>query len=197
MSEMLNAAFLQFRELLQEAHDADELEPTAMTVASADLDGRISARTVLLKDLDDRGFVFYTNYHSNKGRQLLSNPRAALLFLWKAVRRQVQVKVEGTVEQVSVRDADAYFASRARQSQLGAWASEQSQPLRDRQQLFDRLAAYEQQYVGREVPRPPHWSGFRVVPDMLEFWYGGESRLHDRHRYSLVGEHWQQQLLSP
>jgi pyridoxamine 5'-phosphate oxidase len=186
-----------FQALLQEATAAGELEPTAMTVASADLDGRISARTVLLKDVDARGFVFYTNYASNKGRQLQTNPRAACLFLWKALRNQVQVKIEGQVESVSDQEADAYFASRPRGSQIGAWASLQSQALDQRSRLTDRIAALEQQYQDQTVPRPPHWSGFRVLPDMIEFWYGKEFRLHERQRHQWLDGCWQQQLLYP
>jgi pyridoxamine 5'-phosphate oxidase len=186
-----------FNDLLQEASAAGELEPTAMTVASADLDGRISARTVLLKEVDARGFVFYTNFESNKGRQLQSNPRAACLFLWKALRNQVQVKIEGQVETVSAEEADAYFASRPRGSQIGAWASKQSEFLDRRETLTDRIAELELQYRDQAVPRPPHWSGFRVLPDMIEFWYGKEFRLHERQRHQWLDGRWQQQLLYP
>jgi pyridoxamine 5'-phosphate oxidase len=186
-----------FKTLLQEASDAGELEPTAMTLASADVDGRISARTVLLKDVDARGFVFYTNTTSNKGRQLTSNPRAACLFLWKALRKQVQVKIEGVVEAVTAEEADAYFATRPRGSQIGAWASLQSQPLDQRSTLTDRIDALEEKYRNRQVPRPPHWSGFRVLPDMIEFWYGKEFRLHERHRHHYINGRWQEQLLYP
>jgi pyridoxamine 5'-phosphate oxidase len=186
-----------FQALLQEATAAGELEPTAMTVASADLDGRISARTVLLKELDARGFVFYTNTTSNKGRQLNSNPRAACLFLWKALRNQVQVKIEGIVEAVTPAEADAYFATRPRGSQIGAWASLQSQALDQRSTLSARISSFEETYAEQTVPRPPHWSGFRVLPDMIEFWYGKEFRLHERHRHSLINGQWQQQLLYP
>jgi len=168
-----------------------------MTLASAGPDGRISARTVLLKALDCDGFVFYTNTQSNKGRQLGANPNAALNFLWKTLANQVQVKVEGRVEAVSSADADSYFASRNRLSQLGAWASQQSQTLNSRQELLDRLAALELQYEGQPVPRPAHWSGFRVLPDMIEFWFGEPGRLHVRERFELINGEWQLRLLNP
>lgn len=189
--------FDRFRDLLSQAGVAGDPEPTAMTLASASPDGRISARTVLLKALDCDGFVFYTNTQSNKGRQLDANPNAALNFLWKTLANQVQVKVEGRVEAVSSADADSYFASRNRLSQLGAWASQQSQTLNSRQELLDRLAALELQYAGQPVPRPAHWSGFRVLPDMIEFWFGEPGRLHVRERFELINGEWQLRLLNP
>jgi len=189
--------FDRFRDLLSQAGVAGDPEPTAMTLASASPDGRISARTVLLKALDCDGFVFYTNTQSNKGRQLDANPNAALNFLWKTLANQVQVKVEGRVEAVSSADADGYFASRNRLSQLGAWASQQSQTLNSRQELLDRLAALELQYAGQPVPRPAHWSGFRVLPDMIEFWFGEPGRLHVRERFELINGEWQLRLLNP
>lgn len=189
--------FDRFRDLLSQAGVAGDPEPTAMTLASASPDGRISARTVLLKALDCDGFVFYTNTQSNKGRQLGANPNAALNFLWKTLANQVQVKVEGRVEAVSSADADSYFASRNRLSQLGAWASQQSQTLNSRQELLDRLAALELQYAGQPVPRPAHWSGFRVLPDMIEFWFGEPGRLHVRERFELINGEWQLRLLNP
>jgi len=189
--------FDRFRDLLSQAGVAGDPEPTAMTLASASPDGRISARTVLLKALDCDGFVFYTNTQSNKGRQLGANPNAALNFLWKTLANQVQVKVEGRVEAVSSADADGYFASRNRLSQLGAWASQQSQTLNSRQELLDRLAALELQYAGQPVPRPAHWSGFRVLPDMIEFWFGEPGRLHVRERFELINGEWQLRLLNP
>lgn len=194
---LLFEAFSEFRELIEAASQAGEPEPTAMTLASADPDGRVSARTVLLKELDGRGFVFYTNCESNKGRQLQANQRCALLFLWKTLQRQVQVKVEGRAEAVSHSEADAYFATRPRLSQIGAWASLQSQTLESRDQLLQRVREFEQRFDGQDVPRPPHWSGFRVVPEMIEFWYGGEFRLHERQRYELIDSHWQRRTLYP
>lgn len=190
-------AFSQFRELLAAAMEAGEPEANAMTLASSDPEGRVSARTVLLKELDGRGFVFYTNFESNKGRQLLAHRRCALLFLWKRLRSMVQVKVEGLAEPVSHSEADAYFATRPRLSQIGAWASRQSQTLASREELLARVGEYEKRFEGQDVPRPPHWSGFRVVPEMIEFWYGAEYRLHDRQRYELRDGEWGRRLLFP
>jgi pyridoxamine 5'-phosphate oxidase len=177
--------------------DARDPEPTAMTLATATADGRPSARTVLLKGADARGFVFYTNADSIKGEQLRANPQAALLFLWKALREQVQVKIEGRVERVDDAESDAYFASRPRMSQLGAWASLQSQTMDTREAFDARLADYDREFAGGEVPRPPHWGGFRVVPDMIEFWYGAQFRLHERHRYERIAGEWTRRLLFP
>jgi pyridoxamine 5'-phosphate oxidase len=194
---LLAEAIAEFARLLEAARMQGDPEPTAMILASADPDGRISARTVLLKEVDARGFVFYTNYESNKGRQLQSNPRAALLFLWKSLAQQVQVKVEGRVEQLSHAEADAYFATRPRGSQIGAWASKQSQDLPQRQDLLDRIAQFEQQFAGNPVPRPEHWSGFRVLPDMIEIWHGKPFRLHERTRYECTSGHWAKRELYP
>lgn len=187
----------EFRSLLAEATRSGDPEPTAMTLATSGLDGCISARTVLLKDMDERGFVFYTNFESNKGRQLLANPNAALLFLWKTLRMQVQVKVEGKVAQVSTEEADAYFASRPRESQIGAWASMQSAPLVSREALEERIAQFSEQYSGQEVPRPAYWSGFRLAPSMIEFWFGAPFRLHHRVRHSQSDGQWQSSTLFP
>jgi pyridoxamine 5'-phosphate oxidase len=186
-----------FRALLEEARQAGDPEPTAMTLATADAAGRVSARTVLLKDVDAGGFAFYTNTLSRKGRQLGERPQAALLFLWKTLRRQVQVKVEGRVEPVGAAEADAYFASRPRDSQIGAWASIQSEPLDSRETLLARVAEYGARFEGGPVPRPPHWSGYRVVPDLIEFWYGGEHRLHDRFQHRLEDGAWVERRLYP
>ena len=199
----------EFRALLNAARASGDTEPTAMTVATGGTDGAISARTVLLKDLDTRGFVFYTNYNSNKGQDLQENPRAALLFLWKALRldavclevgldsKQVQVKIEGNVERVSAEEADAYFAQRARDSQIGAWASKQSETLDSRDILQQRIAEFSAKFEGMAVPRPPHWSGFRVLPNVIEFWFGGAYRLHERVRHELVDGVWQSRTLFP
>ncbi len=197
MSDLYAEALVTFRDLLDEARAAGDPEPTAMTVATCDASGRPSARTVLLKDFDDRGFVFYTNFNSRKGQQLRANPQAALLFLWKTLRYQVQAKIEGAVQPVSAAEADAYFASRPRASQIGAWASLQSETLDARATLDARIADLEREFEGREVTRPPHWSGFRVVPDMIEFWYGVPARLHDRHHYERVDGEWTKRLLYP
>ncbi|WP_334132047.1 pyridoxamine 5'-phosphate oxidase [Silanimonas lenta] len=194
---MLAEAIATFRALLAEATAAGDPEPTAMTVATADARGRPSARTVLLKHVDEQGFVFYTNFDSRKGRQLAANPQAALLFLWKTLREQVQVKVEGTVEPVTAAEADAYFASRPRESQIGAWASLQSQTLDSRETLERRIAEFSAKFDGGPVPRPPHWSGFRVVPEMIEFWYGAKFRLHERQRYARIEGRWTKRMLYP
>jgi pyridoxamine 5'-phosphate oxidase len=186
-----------FNALLAEATAAGEPEPTAMVLATADAAARVTARTVLLKDVDARGFVFYTNTESVKGQQLGQRPQAALLFLWKHLRDQVQVRIEGEVEPVGAAEADAYFASRPRESQIGAWASAQSQPLPSRATLEQRVAEYTQRFAGRDVPRPPHWSGYRVRPDRVEFWYGMQHRLHERHEYAWRDGAWQHRLLYP
>jgi pyridoxamine 5'-phosphate oxidase len=186
-----------FNALLAEATAAGEPEPTAMVLATADAAARVTARTVLLKDVDARGFVFYTNTESVKGQQLRQRPQAALLFLWKHLRDHVQVRIEGEVEPVGAAEADAYFASRPRESQIGAWASAQSQPLPSRATLEQRVAEYTQRFAGRDVPRPPHWSGYRVRPDRVEFWYGMQHRLHERHEYAWRDGTWQRQLLYP
>ena len=194
---LLFEAFSHFRDLQERARGAGDPEPTAMTLATANPQGRVSARTVLLKELDGRGFVFYTNFGSNKGQQILAHPQCELLFLWKTLDRQVQVKIEGIAEPVTHCEADAYFAQRPRLSQIGAWASKQSQPLADRAELMARVREFEQRFEGQDVPRPPHWSGFRVVPDMIEFWYGAEYRLHDRLRYQCVDGEWGKRALYP
>lgn len=186
-----------FRSLLREATDAGDPEPTSMTLATADAAGRPSARTVLLKGVDENGFVFFTNYDSRKGEELAANPQAALLFFWKSLRHQVQVRIDGQVEQVSAEESDRYFASRPRMSQMGAWASLQSQTLESRETFEKRLADYEREFAGGEVPRPPHWGGYRVRPRLIEFWYGAEFRLHERHLHEL-GEHgWTVRMLYP
>lgn len=170
-------------------------EPTAMTVASVGADGQPSIRVVLLKSFDRKGFVFYTNYEGRKGAELQANPRAALCFHWPHL--EVQVRVEGDVEQVSAEEADSYFASRARESQLGAWASKQSSPIEREGDLELRMAEYETKFKGVDVPRPPHWSGFRVNPRRIEFWHNRPSRLHLRHLYTKDGSGWKMETLYP
>ena len=176
-------ALATFAELFDAALAAGEPDRTAMTVATATLDARPAARTVLLKHFDARGFVFYTHLDGGKGRELQANPHAALLFHWPRVRHGVQVRIEGAVEIVADAEADAYFATRARGSQLGAWASKQSETLDSREEFMQRLAAVERQFEGRGVPRPPRWTGLRVRPDRIEFWYGADFRLHERQLY--------------
>lgn len=185
----------RFRECLDSAMRADEIEPTAMCLSTLTPEGGVSSRMVLLKDWDEAGFVFYTNLESNKGRQLHANASASLVFHWKSTEQQV--RVEGAAEPVSDEEADAYFASRARGSQLGAWASDQSRPMNGRAELLKRVASVEARYLARPVPRPPHWSGFRVVPTMIEFWYGRTSRLHDRYRFTMTDGAWEKQRLFP
>lgn len=197
MTDLYSEALDTFASLLKEATDGGDPEPTAMTVATADSQGRPAARTVLLKAFDARGFVFYTNYESRKGRQLAENPQAALLFLWKTLREQVQVKIEGGVEPVSLAEADDYFASRPRPSQIGAWASIQSQTLDSRETFEARITAFEAKFEDVDVPRPPHWSGFRLVPERIEFWYGARFRLHERHHYQRVDGRWTKRMLYP
>lgn len=191
----LAEAIERFRELLAQATSTELREPTAMTLATADAAGRPSARTVLLKDVDGRGFVFYTNRDSRKGRALRANPRAALLFFWQPLMRQVEI--EGMIDGVDDAEADAYWATRPRESQLGAWASQQSAPLAGREEYEERLARLREHYQEREVPRPPYWTGFRVVPDRIEFWHEREFRQHDRECYWHDGNHWQWTLLNP
>ena len=170
--------FAWFQRWMTEAEASEPVDPNAMTVATVGPGGRPSARIVLLKGVDPRGFVFYTNTQSRKGSELRDNTLASLLFHWKSLARQI--RIEGTVEAVTAAEADAYYATRARVSRLGAWASEQSRPLSERAELERRLKHYEDQYPGEAIPRPPHWSGYRVVPDRFEFWRDMPYRLHDR-----------------
>lgn len=198
MTDHLQEALRTFAGLFEEAQQAGEVDPTAMVVSSVGADGRPSARAVLLKHYDARGFCFYTNFESRKGEELQVNPHAALTFLWLKVRNQIQIRIEGRVEQVSEAEADAYFASRHRDSRIGAWASEQSRTLPSRETFVQRIAEFERRFEGSDVPRPPHWSGFRVVPDRIEFWYGAQYRLHDRHLFERDADGmWTKRLLYP
>jgi pyridoxamine 5'-phosphate oxidase len=169
-------------------------EPTAFALATC-ANNRPSVRMLLLKDADERGFVFYTNYESRKGRELLSNPYAAMCFHWQPM--ETQVRVEGRVTPVEGGEADAYFASRARGSQIGAWASQQSRTIGEEQLLERRVAEFEQRFEDKPVPRPPYWSGFRLTPDRIEFWKGMPSRLHRRELYVRADEGWQVEILYP
>ena len=187
-----------FETLFAEAAVAGEPDPTAMMLATATADGWPSARTVLLKSHDEHGFVFYTHMDGRKGRELQANPRAALLFQWLRVRNGVQVRIEGDVVLVDDTEADAYFASRPRGSQLGAWASRQSETLPGRDTFERRLAEVEREFEGGDVPRPQRWTGFRVVPVAVEFWYGAEYRLHERYLHECdAGGHWTTRMLYP
>jgi pyridoxamine 5'-phosphate oxidase len=170
--------FAWFDRWMAEAEASEPTEPEAMTVVSVAPNGQPSARTVLLKGADRRGFVFYTNTLSRKGDELNANPRTSLLFFWKSLGRQI--RIEGRAERVSDAEADAYYASRARISRLGAWASDQSRPLSGRAELENRLRQLEEKYPGEDIPRPPHWHGYRVVPEKFEFWQNMPYRLHDR-----------------
>ena len=195
---MLNPEILStFVRLLDEAKASDDREPTALSLSTVDASGRVASRIVLLKDVDERGFRFYTNYQSDKGSQLDAHPQVALCFHWKQLRHGVQVRVEGVARKVQPADSDAYFASRPRGSQIGAWASLQSQTLPDRDTFEQRVAKYEKEFEGRDVMRPPHWGGFLVEPDMVEFWYGAEFRLHERVRWNRHGQTWTSRLLYP
>ncbi|HET7552038.1 MAG TPA: pyridoxamine 5'-phosphate oxidase [Gemmatimonadaceae bacterium] len=188
----------RFRSLLAEAEAIDRSllpEPTAMMLATVGDDGQPSLRVVLLKSVDERGFVFYTNYESRKGRELLAHPKAALCFHWQPLERQV--RIEGEAEPVAPEEADAYFATRARLSQIGAWASNQSRPLANDDELDARVREMEKRFAGGAVPRPPHWSGFRVVPRRIEFWRNRAFRLHERLVYEREEKNWRVTRLYP
>jgi pyridoxamine 5'-phosphate oxidase len=178
-----------------EARASEINDPEAMALATADASGQPSVRIVLLKGHGPEGFVFYTNEQSAKGEQLSENPRAALLFHWKSLRRQV--RIEGGVERVPDAQADAYFATRARDSQLGAWASDQSRPLDDRATFEARFEQVKLQFEGKDVPRPSHWRGYRLVPERIEFWTDRPYRLHERRLFTLEGARWSEGLLYP
>jgi pyridoxamine 5'-phosphate oxidase len=185
----------EFNKAFKKARISGEQEPTAMVLATSDGHGLVTSRTVLLKALDEDGFVFFTNVNSTKGRQMAACPRASATFLWKASGCQVQLV--GAVSRVSDEAADAYFSTRDRGSQIGAWASQQSAPLDSRETLIQRVRELEEQYAGQDVPRPPFWTGFRLSPERVEFWWQREFRLHDRFLYTPQGDNWVKQRLNP
>jgi pyridoxamine 5'-phosphate oxidase len=170
-------------------------DPNAMALGTVDNAGQPSVRIVLLKAFDERGFVFYTNYEGRKARDLLAHPRAGLCFYWAPL--DIQVRIEGTVSKVTDQEADVYFASRERLSQIGAWASRQSETVETPSALAERVAKYEREFEGRDVPRPEFWSGFRVRPERIEFWKGRPNRLHERHLYTKAGTGWKIETLYP
>lgn len=185
-----------FTKWLDEAGTTEINDPNAMCLATTDANGRPSARIVLLKDFDERGFVFYTNRESRKGQALSLHPQAALCFHWKTLGRQV--RVEGRVVMVDDHESDAYYASRPKGSRIGAWASRQSRPLESRSTLVSRVEELERQYNQTDnIPRPPHWGGYRLNPDYIEFWHDGEFRLHTRLVYNLTEKGWERSLLYP
>jgi pyridoxamine 5'-phosphate oxidase len=188
----------RFREVYALAGKIDRAvlpDPTTMALGTVDEAGSPSVRIVLLKAYDERGFVFYTNYEGRKGRELLARPRAALCFYWPTI--DIQVRIEGSIVEVADDEADAYFATRSRMSQIGAWASRQSEPLESPDALDKRVSKYEKDFAGKSVPRPPHWSGFRVQPERIEFWKGKPNRLHERHLYTRAGNGWKIETLYP
>lgn len=192
----LNADPLQqFRSWYEEAVATDIIEPNAMTLATATRDGIPSARVVLLKGFDERGFTFFTNYMSQKGIEIDQNPNGALSFYWGSLERQI--RITGIINKVSREESDAYFKNRPLGAQLGAWASHQSQVIKDREELEDRLGKLMSEYKDKEIPTPPHWGGYRLTPYSFEFWQGRLNRLHDRLRYKRHDERWVIERLSP
>jgi pyridoxamine 5'-phosphate oxidase len=188
----------RFRDVYALAEKTDRAiipDPSAMSLATVEKPDQPTVRIVLLKAFDERGFVFYTSFEGRKGRQLLANPKAALCFHWAPL--EIQIRVEGLASKVTDKEADAYFATRERRSQIGAWASRQSEPLESPTSLYERVARYEHEFAGKDVPRPGYWSGFRVRPEKIEFWKGKPNRLHERHLYTRDGDGWRIETLYP
>jgi pyridoxamine 5'-phosphate oxidase len=194
-SEFNADPFIQFEQWYLERLCTGEKTPNNMSLATSTPDGDVSVRTVLLKEHDSTGFIFYSNYKSRKGKQLSSNPKAALLFYWPELNRQV--RTEGVVKKVSAADSDAYFASRPLESQISAWASEQSRVIADREYLEDRFLKYSKKYLNKPVERPEYWGGYRLIPSWFEFWQDGEFRLHDRITYTYSSGKWIVERLAP
>ena len=192
---MTTNPFALFNEWYAEARASELNDSNAVALATVDLEGRPSLRMVLLKGHDERGFVFYTNLESRKATELAGNPNVALLFHWKSLRRQI--RIEGPAARVTDAEGDAYFASRSRESQLGAWASDQSRPLDSRETFETRYQAMVERFAGQDVPRPPHWSGFRVSPARIEFWHDRAHRLHERRLFTRTASDWDEGLLYP
>jgi pyridoxamine 5'-phosphate oxidase len=196
LSDVSKNPIEQFESWFQEALKSKELEANAMTLATIGQDGFPNARIVLLKGIEDNQFIFYTNYNSQKGQELAATPKAALVFNWLSMQRQI--RIQGTVEKLSPEKSTAYFQSRPKGSQIGAWTSPQSQIISDRNSLEDKKAALEKQYEKEEIlPRPEHWGGFKITPIMIEFWQGRTSRLHDRITFTKVGNEWKIGRLAP
>ncbi len=195
MTDLYSEALERFEQVYSQAREHGISEYNAMSLATVDSEGRPDVRIVLLKDFDATGFVFYTNLHSVKGEHLQHNPNASLCFFWREL--YLQVRIDGRVETVSEAEADAYFATRVRGSQIGAWASAQSHPLASRSALEELTREYQTKFANDDVPRPPHWSGYRLKPRRMEFWVGRESRLHERTLYSLEDGTWRKGLLNP
>jgi pyridoxamine 5'-phosphate oxidase len=184
-----------FQEWLAEAENSGIILPESMTVSTCSTQGRPSSRVVLLKQVDPKGFIFFTNYGSHKARELDANPYAALLFHWNMLQRQV--RIEGKIERISTEESNAYFQSRGRGSRIGAWASHQSEELTDRDTLLQRVKFFEKKFAGKEVPLPKFWGGYRVIPERIEFWQGKADRLHDRFVYTATDNSWQVKRLNP
>ncbi len=195
LADLAATPIQQWHRWYDDAVEAGVAEPNAMTVSSNDAEGQPDARVVLAREVNDEGIVFYTNYESAKGIQLASAPFASAVFAWLDLHRQVRVR--GEIEVVSSEESDAYFASRPRESQIGAWASAQSQVITGREELEAAVVEMTQRFMGGDVPRPPHWGGLRIVPSTMEFWQGRPSRLHDRFRYAWAGTQWSISRLAP
>ncbi len=195
LQQVLPNPIAQFNLWFNQAVSANLPEPNAMSLATASKNGKVSSRILLLKEVDQKGFVFFSNYGSNKGKQLDENPGAAMVFLWLALERQV--RIEGNVSKIDKTESDIYFSTRPRESQLGAWASNQSSKIASRKELIDRYNQLEQQYTNKPIPRPPYWGGYRLEPIEIEFWQGRPGRLHDRIWYHKQGEQWKCERIAP